>query len=886
MTYDPDDHRLTAYALGELDGADRDAVEAQVADDAESRKSVEEVRATARLLTEQFQIEPRPGLTPDHREAIEEVLQPAAPSVPKAGIRWAPILTLAAAASVAGITVGLVLPARNAARMAPGWNSTTRSPRETTNLARDAARMAPGWNRDAEIATATNAPAAKTGPAMRILATSHGPAHPDMKAAPTPVAGNKAALVASSPDGSALSTKAPVAAKPFAPREPGAVGASGGMMGGMGGGMGGSGMSGRISGMNAQLGRPAGPAAARQFAGNDRRLDNALKRGTAALVPFGSGPVGNSVSRGAADRPPSFDKAKQNAVALGVDSNSVFAEASSPFSELRGDRSGLPAPAPSTPAPAPAVGQPQVQDRGQEVERLGDQARTADKREAKAQEPLAKALAQAAETAQGAGLPGGAPQAPASAPAPAAAPQPEPEAEANAEAFEHPTDNPFIAVAQAPLSTFSIDVDTASYANVRRFLKQNTLPPADAVRIEEMLNYFPYHDAPPTGEHPIAVRGEVGGCPWDPGHRLLRVALTSRPIPRAGGSIRNLVFLIDVSGSMDQPNKLPLVKASLQRLVEELGENDRIAIVVYAGASGLVLPSTSCLEKAKILSAIDELQPGGSTNGGAGIQLAYQEAVNHFIKGGANRVVLATDGDFNVGVTNRDDLVRLIEAKKKSGVYLSVLGFGMGNLKDGQLESLADKGNGNYAYIDSLAEAEKVLIKEMGSTLDTVAKDVKFQIQFNPDRVGAYRLIGYENRLLAAEDFANDAKDAGEVGAGHHVTALYELVPSQLAAAKDPHPRSLTVKVRYKRPDEETSRPFDVDVVDQGADFSRSSPDFKFAAAVAGFGMVLRHSPYKGTLTYGGVLEIAGSALDDDPSGYRKEFVTLVKKAQELPPPK
>ena len=341
---------------------------------------------------------------------------------------------------------------------------------------------------------------------------------------------------------------------------------------------------------------------------------------------------------------------------------------------------------------------------------------------------------------------------------------------------------------------------------------------------------------------------------------------------------------------MNFPNKLPLVQASLRRMVEELGENDRIAIVVYAGASGLVLPSTSCMNKAEILSALDQLQAGGSTNGGAGIQLAYDTAVKSFIKNGSNRVILATDGDFNVGISDRGELVKLIEAKRESGVYLSVLGFGMGNLKDGQLEALADKGNGHYAYIDSLEEAEKVLVKEMGSTLVTVAKDVKLQIEFNPARVSSYRLIGYENRLLAAQDFANDAKDAGEVGAGHHVTALYELVPPIKAAeelakqgigplkyqkavgAVEPEPgdktsrESMNVRLRYKRPTESTSRLFERGVVDEGLDFSRASNDFKFAASVASFGMILRGSPYKGTLTLPAVVEIAGSSLADDRS--------------------
>jgi Ca-activated chloride channel family protein len=493
------------------------------------------------------------------------------------------------------------------------------------------------------------------------------------------------------------------------------------------------------------------------------------------------------------------------------------------------------------------------------------------------------------------------PAAPAQVPAPEPEAAPEPIPVPNNEQFEHSPDNPFVSVAAEPLSTFSIDVDTAGYANVRRYLNQNTRPPVEAVRIEEMLNYFPYHDPAPAGEHPVAVHVEVGGCPWNGAHRLARVALTSKPIPRDGRRPSNLVFLIDVSGSMDQPNKLPLVKASLQRLVEELGENDRIAIVVYAAASGLVLPSTSCQRKAEILSAIDQLQAGGSTNGGAGIQLAYDTAVKNFIKGGSNRVILATDGDFNVGISDDDKLVQMIEQKRQSGVYLSVLGFGMGNLKNAKLEKLADKGNGHYAYIDSLREAEKVLITEMGSMLDTVAKDVKLQLEFNPSKVAAYRLIGYENRLLAAQDFADDTKDAGEVGAGHHVTALYELVPPGApgrgvlvqapaplkyqapALQQVPSRETLTVKVRYKRPDEETSRLIERGVVDDGLDFGRTSDDFKFASSVAGFGMLLRNSPYKGTLTLAGVLELAGPALNDDPHGYRREFAGLVRKAQALP---
>lgn len=469
----------------------------------------------------------------------------------------------------------------------------------------------------------------------------------------------------------------------------------------------------------------------------------------------------------------------------------------------------------------------------------------------------------------------------------------------NTEDYDHITDNAFVRVRDEPLSTFSVDVDTASYANVRRFLDQSTLPPKDAVRIEEMLNYFPYDDPPPTGDAPIAVHVEAAACPWSQGHRLARIGLTARPIGREGRPPSNLVFLIDVSGSMTDANKLPLLKSALRTMVGGLGENDRVAIVVYAGASGLVLPSTSCHEAPKILAALDGLESGGSTNGGAGIQLAYDQAVANFLKGGTNRVILATDGDFNVGIASQGELVGLIEAKAKSGVFLTVLGVGMGNLKDATLEQLADKGNGHYAYIDSLREARKVLVEELGSTLVTVAKDVKVQVEFNPAKVGAYRLIGYENRLLRAQDFNDDTKDAGEVGAGHHVTALYELIPpggegdvpavDRLEFQKERGPsnegrdESLVVKLRYKPPAGDESRLIKAGLVDAGADaVSQASDDLRFASAVAGFGMLLRDSPHKGSLTHGAVLELASSAADRDPQGFRREFLALVRKAEML----
>jgi Ca-activated chloride channel family protein len=474
---------------------------------------------------------------------------------------------------------------------------------------------------------------------------------------------------------------------------------------------------------------------------------------------------------------------------------------------------------------------------------------------------------------------------------------------ADSEAYGYHKDNGYLRVADQPLSTFSIDVDTASYANVRRFLGEHQRPPVDAVRVEELVNYFPYDYTPPAGDQPFAANLEVAAAPWAPEHRLVRIGLKGREISEAQRPAANLVFLLDVSGSMNEPNKLPLVKQSLRLLVEKLRPDDRVAIAVYAGASGLALPSTSAREKAKILDAIDQLDADGSTNGAMGIQLAYDIAKANFVAGGVNRVILATDGDFNVGTTSEGELVRLIEEKAKSGVFLSVLGFGMGNLKDSTLEQLADKGNGNYAYIDSLAEAKKTLVEQAGGTLVTIAKDVKIQVEFNPAQVQAYRLIGYENRLLAKEDFNNDKVDAGEIGAGHTVTALYEVVPVGAAAPSDTpavdglkyqtvkaadarqSPVSgelLTVKIAYKEPTGDVSSKLEFPLIDQGAAFADASGDFKFAAAVAGFGMALRDSPYKGQLTLANVLEWGRAGLGQDVGGYRSQFLTLVNAADLL----
>ena len=462
------------------------------------------------------------------------------------------------------------------------------------------------------------------------------------------------------------------------------------------------------------------------------------------------------------------------------------------------------------------------------------------------------------------------------------------------EEYDRIYENPFMKVTDHPLSTFSIDVDTASYSNVRRFLSKRQFPPADAVRIEEMVNYFTYDYPQPEGDVPFSITIRGADCPWNRAHRLVGIGLQGKVYDAEELPPSNLVFLVDVSGSMDHPNKLPLLKSSLKMLVRQLGRDERVAIVVYAGAAGTVLDSTPGTYKEKILSALDRLKAGGSTAGGAGIKLAYEIAKEHYIKGGNNRVILATDGDFNVGVSSNAELVRLIEAKRQDGIFLTVLGFGMGNYKDSKMEQLADKGNGNYYYIDTEREARKVLVQELGSTLFTIAKDVKIQVEFNPGRVKAYRLIGYENRILAKEDFNDDTKDAGELGAGHTVTALYEIVPAgsdetfrgvdDLVYQRTNPVESaelMTVKLRYKPPHGDTSRLIQQAISARDVT-SAPEGDFEFAAAVAEFGLLLRDSQYKGSASYQQVLQLGGESLGKDPYGYRREFLDLVRQAAQL----
>uniref|UniRef100_UPI004056F9EC vWA domain-containing protein n=1 Tax=Candidatus Electronema sp. TaxID=2698783 RepID=UPI004056F9EC len=476
-------------------------------------------------------------------------------------------------------------------------------------------------------------------------------------------------------------------------------------------------------------------------------------------------------------------------------------------------------------------------------------------------------------------------------------PTPQPQ---DGETYNEAKESGFLSPLTKPLSTFSIDVDTASYSNVRRFISEGQRPPAGAVRIEELINYFSYSYPQPNGAHPFSVTTELGPCPWNSSHKLARIGLKAKDIDTKDLPPSNLVFLTDVSGSMSDANKLPLLKQALRLLVRQLGARDRVAMVVYAGSDAVVLEPTPGSEQGKILAAIDSLGAGGSTHASSGIVTAYQLAEQSFISGGNNRVILASDGDFNVGVTSPDELQKLIEEKRKSGVHLTVLGFGMGNYRDDTMEVLADKGNGSYAYIDSLLEARKVLVKEMSGTLFTVAKDVKIQVEFNPAKVSAYRLLGYENRALADEDFNNDRKDAGEIGAGHTVTALYELIPAgaqplvdplkyQKAEPQKPLPTEgaasselMTVKLRYKPLDSDKSVLLDTVIEDGNAALAQTSEDFRFAAAVAGYGLLLTGSELAGDLTWQQVIQLAKDARGRDEEGWRAEFIRLAESAEQL----
>lgn len=470
----------------------------------------------------------------------------------------------------------------------------------------------------------------------------------------------------------------------------------------------------------------------------------------------------------------------------------------------------------------------------------------------------------------------------------------------NTESYNLIEENGYKLATLDPLSTFSIDVDAASYSNVRRFLNNNTLPPKDAVRIEELINYFDYNYPQPKNSDPFSINTEISESPWNENHYLVHIGLKGKEFHLENLPPSNIVFLLDVSGSMGSPNKLPLLKKAFKLLVKQLRPMDKVSIVVYAGAAGVVLNPTSGEEPQSIMAALENLRAGGSTAGGAGIKLAYKIAEDNFIKNGNNRIVLATDGDFNVGASSDAEMVRLIEKEREKGVFLTVLGFGMGNLKDSKMESLANKGNGNYAYIDNILEAKKVLVNEFGGTMFTIAKDVKIQVEFNPAKVKAYRLIGYENRLLNNEDFNNDKKDAGELGAGHTVTALYEIIPAgsdekvpgvddlkyqnnQVNDYANSTNELMTLKLRYKKPESSTSKLIENTLsLDEMTDFNKTSNNFRFSSSVAMYGMLLRESEFAANSSFDKCISIAKASAGNDKNGYRYEFIKLAEIAKML----
>jgi Ca-activated chloride channel homolog len=844
MTCDPNDPRLTAFVLGELDSAEHAAVETMLGESADCRQTVDEIRLTVGWLTSRLHDESEANAHP-----AEANHRPLMAITPQAGVARAPwwhrnrfrFLGIAASlvllASVAYLTLlprGEMGPVMMSKQAALGAAPRAAKPVELINLP---VASAPSTANSPEM---VDAPVFLSGkPPTDVLARRD-----EVPAA------EKASLAFRAPASEPVGQRGAATFEPGAATFGGAAGSKRRLR---------SAMDSKQNALG--LGRAAQGVAAPMVPGQMQSTQLASagsRRGGPRLNKAMNGMSSDRAQNQAAfsmKSQPSQSRESQSQNGQGPANNFALSEAkpgqATRALETRAPESAPPvAAAAKAPAPDSRDSERLAADGTKDKEAAQDVAPIVEKEGAKYVAPI--------------------------------------------------VDNAFLDVRTDAQSTFSIDVDTASYSNIRRFLNQNVLPPGEAVRVEEMLNYFPYHDSPPSNasEDPFSVHTEVAGCPWNALHRLARIGIAGRTIDQSRRPPSNLVFLVDVSGSMDPPDRLPLVKWGLQRLVEQLGENDRVAMVVYAGASGLVLESTSCDNKSKVMSAIDHLRAGGSTNGGAGIQLAYDVATKSFIKNGTNRVILATDGDFNVGIQDDDKLVELIQAKARSGVFLSVLGFGTGNMKDAKLEKLADKGNGHFAYIDSPREAYRVLVEEMGSTLITVAKDVKIQVDFNPERVAQFRLIGYENRIMAHQDFSDDTKDAGEIGAGHHVTALYEIVPFQASRAllaklergldkrfipaADGTAPSLVVNLRFKKPNEETSRQIEHAVIDQKLDFGHASDDLKFAAVVAGFGMLLRDSPHKGSLTYDGVLEMAQASLKNDPSGYREEFVKLVDKARIL----
>ncbi|HKM53681.1 MAG TPA: von Willebrand factor type A domain-containing protein, partial [Isosphaeraceae bacterium] len=892
MTFDTDDPRLTAYALGELDPAQEQEIKQLLSCSDEARKFVAEIRQTAGWLAQELQKEhqtksPLPSVD---LQAIEQTLKAREPDSPKRPWWQQRYKTLSIAATLlVGATVGLL--AWNVPRAAPRSEMAVSSRKlSPSSVVADSANSPPSA-RTPELPRKTTAVASSPRIAFepgRPLADAEGAAEARLQRSMAQHGQVPTSTVARlGKRGDSLTSddrqNGPVASTTLgsATQNQVAQAEKTGMMGGTQG----PEFSRRLGNLDyLHNNKEAGKAIARDkvaVAGRalakptrdlaiavdkkaetmakqpgspkDRaRAEQSTSKGRESMMTnFGlpvSGPYAqqNSVNQA---MPPSMQNGQnqaQRSRQAGAAGAVALAEAApAPGQPAAAPMSAAPAtPTPAAPAPAQAAVAPPVSNERAAV--APAQAGQAPPKGQDEDQPVQEAQRSDGPVAQ--------------VPEPASNPA-EAEPAGDNEAFERIRENPFVRAMEMPITTFSIDVDTASYANVRRYLDQmNQLPPPDAVRIEEMLNYFSYQDPtpPPGSPDPFAITLEVARCPWNAEHRLARIGIAGKTIDPKDRPASNLVFLIDVSGSMAAANKLPLLKWGLERLVEQLSPRDRVALVVYAGSASVFLDSTPCDPggKATILSRIGQLRAEGSTNGGSGIQLAYDCAARNFKKDGVNRVLLATDGDFNVGITLRDELITLIEAKAKSNVFLSVLGFGMGNLKDSMLESLADKGNGFYAYIDNADEAYQVLVRQLSGTLVTIAKDVKIQVDFNPAKVEAYRLLGYENRALENADFANDAKDAGEIGAGHHVTALYELIPPRAqppaavvgvanaskflkpAELKGNSPESLAIKLRYKKPDGESSILIERSVIDQGLDLSQASLDLRLASAVAGFGML------------------------------------------------
>ncbi|WP_250846770.1 YfbK domain-containing protein [Aquisphaera insulae] len=933
MIFDADDPRLTAFALGELDSAGAREVESLLAEDDEARRFVDEIRQTTAWLADELRREGEavPVVSVAHHPLIEAALQgEQAVSAPVQRPFWRRhygMLSMAATLLLGG-TVSIVT-----------WHGLE------ARRQRDAALI-----ESAKVSRTTRPPARLGDAPAAPVVTFKKATDPnslrgvDQLGTADQFRRVEAPLASTDTAGKRESSDArPQLFSRDGPAPGPAVDSSRSLGAGISGGMGGGGMRGSPV-------RGASPAASEALAlqAQARSRGFASASGEAAQKLAAATPAQNSPegmmrnmpspasNTGLPARGP-FNRQQGYSYQLGRNmqvegQNQAAAGGKSQYGMPPASQAVLPQAPLSAPAPAPEPAKLRAEARsadpkgGAEVlrERHDQPAAEADGA-MKAGEPAAGVVAaRPADFDQSNGKPIGgrtsleekAPKEKAAeAESPAlydaaafapAAPEAPPVAFGD-EAFAPIVENPPVVALTEPLSTFSIDVDTASYANVRRYLFQlNQLPPQGAVRIEEMVNYFTYQDPPPPqgSPTPFAIHAEIARCPWNANHRLARIGIMGKTIHPAERAAANLIFLIDVSGSMSDANKLPLVKYGLQRLVEQLSERDRLAIVVYASASGVYLPSTACdpAHKRVILEKIDQLRAEGSTNVGSGLQQAYDIASNkeNFKQDGVNRVILATDGDFNVGITDRAKLEEFITAKAKSNVFLTVLGFGMGNVKDTNLETLADKGNGNYAFIDSTEEAAKVLVRQMTSNLITIAKDVKIQVDFNPSKVGAHRLIGYENRAMANADFRNDAKDAGEIGAGHHVTALYELTPpSEVKSSTPPgadvasrfvtsrqiagdHPESFEISVRYKQPKEDVAAEIKQPVIDHGLDYARASDDFKLSSAVAGFGLLLRNSASKGSLTYDAVLELANPTLSFDPFGERKEFLELVRKAKSI----